>query len=212
MNPTLEPLARVAAVCAAIAGTIFVAVQINHPPLDLELVGTTEFTVRQSAKSVMAVLALVGIAGLYLCQARAMGKLGLIGYVLFTVGYFAMFAVESIATFTFATLESSSPGYVQDVLTAAAGGTPESDIGAMQVLLGLSGAGYMLGGLLFGIALVRAGIVARWAGVLLAVGTVGAATLAFLPESFNRPVAVPAGIALIGLGVSLWRSSAKASA
>jgi hypothetical protein len=29
-------------------------------------------------------------------------------------------------------------------------------------------------------------------------------TLKFLPQSFNRPMAVPIGIALIGLGVSLW--------
>jgi len=26
-----------------------------------------------------------------------------------------------------------------------------------------------------------------------------------LPESFSRPMAVPEGLALIGLGVSLWR-------
>jgi hypothetical protein len=26
-----------------------------------------------------------------------------------------------------------------------------------------------------------------------------------LPESFSRPFAVPTGIALIGLGVSMWR-------
>ena len=30
--------------------------------------------------------------------------------------------------------------------------------------------------------------------------------LAVLPESFDRPFAVPEGIALIALGVSLWRN------
>ena len=35
------------------------------------------------------------------------------------------------------------------------------------------------------------------------------AALAVLPESFNRPLAVPTGIALIGLGVSLWRDAAR---
>jgi hypothetical protein len=36
---------------------------------------------------------------------------------------------------------------------------------------------------------------------------VATAALAVLPEAFNRPLAVPEGIALIGLGVSLWRNS-----
>ena len=64
----------------------------------------------------------------------------------------------------------------------------------------------MGGGLLFGIALFRARVLARWAAVLLSVGTVATLALAFLPESFNRPLAVPTGVALIGLGISLWRN------
>ena len=67
------------------------------------------------------------------------------------------------------------------------------------------GLGFIVGGLLFGIALVRARVLARWAAILLAVGTTATATLAVLPEAFNRPMAVPVGVALIGLGVSLWR-------
>jgi len=76
----------------------------------------------------------------------------------------------------------------------------------MQVVLNVAGAGYVLGGLLFGIALFRTGILPRWAAALLAVSTVSTAALAFLPEAFNRPFAVPEGIALIGLGVALWRN------
>ena len=30
-----------------------------------------------------------------------------------------------------------------------------------------------------------------------------------LPESFSRPFAVPTGVALIGLGVSLWRQERR---
>ena len=81
----------------------------------------------------------------------------------------------------------------------------------MQELLIVSGIGYSLGGLLFGIALFRAGILARWACALLAVGTTSALALSALPESFNRPFAVPVGIALIGLGVSLWRDQRRQS-
>jgi hypothetical protein len=41
------------------------------------------------------------------------------------------------------------------------------------------------------------------------VGTAATVALAVLPESFNRPLAVPTGVALIGLGISLWRDQRK---
>jgi hypothetical protein len=75
----------------------------------------------------------------------------------------------------------------------------------MQTAFNLSGVGYMVGGLVFGIALFRARVLARWAAALLAVATSATVALAVLPASFDRPFAVPTGIALIGLGVSLWR-------
>jgi hypothetical protein len=55
-------------------------------------------------------------------------------------------------------------------------------------------------------------VVSRWASLLLAYGTVSVLALAALPESFNRPFAVPTGVALIGLGISLWRSERRQSA
>ncbi len=62
---------------------------------------------------------------------------------------------------------------------------------------------------MFGIAMFRAGVLSRWASVLLAYGTVSALALAALPESFSRPFAVPTGVALIGLGISLWRDQRR---
>ena len=79
----------------------------------------------------------------------------------------------------------------------------------MQGVFVASAAGYVGGGLLFGIATFRAGVLARWAAVLLAVGTVSTLALSVLPESFNRPLAVPTGIALICLGTSLWRDQRR---
>ena len=70
-------------------------------------------------------------------------------------------------------LVGSEPGYVNDVIVAADGGAPAGDIGGMQTVLNLGGIGYLAGGLLFGIALYRARILARWAAALLAVGTAG---------------------------------------
>jgi hypothetical protein len=157
----------------------------------------------------MAALALAGFTGMFLRHHRRFGLLGLAGYLLLTVGYLALFAVECVVGFVLPTVARSDPGYVQDVIDAAVGRSPTGDIGHMHGLLLTSGIGYALGGLLFGIALFRVGILARWACVLLAVGTTSALALSVLPESFNRPFAVPTGVALIGLGVSLWRDQRR---
>lgn len=205
MTITTTGLTRAAGVSAAAAGLIFIAVQINHPPMDVASVATTEWVVRNSAKVAMGALALVGITGMYLRQVRQVGVLGLVGYLLFGVGYLLMFATEVVSAYVLPGLVTLAPGYVNDILVAAAGGTPVGDIGAMQVVLAVTGIGYMVGGLIFGIALFRARVLARWASALLAVGTIATASLAVLPESLNRPMAVPVGIALVGLGVSLYR-------
>lgn len=204
MNLTASRLTAAAGLCAAAAGAIFVGVQINHPPADVAHIATTELLVRESAKALMCVLALAGITGMFVRHRRHFGVLGLAGYLLLSVGYLAMFAVQCIVGYVFPTVARLNPGYVQDVLDAAVGGTPSGDIGSMKALLLVTGIGYSIGGLLFGIALFRARVLARWASLLLAYGTISALALAALPESFNRPFAVPTGVALIGLGVSLW--------
>jgi hypothetical protein len=209
MNITASRLTAAAGLCAAAAGAIFVGVQINHPPADVAHLLTTEMTVRETAKVVMAVLALAGFTGIYLRHHRRIGVLGLAGYVVLSVGYLALFAVECIVGYVLPTVAHSNPGYVQDVIDAAVGRSVSGDIGHMHELLLASGFGYAIGGLLFGIALFRAGVLARWASLLLAYGTTSALALSVLPESFNRPFAVPTGVALIGLGVALWRGERR---
>jgi hypothetical protein len=209
MTITTTRLTRAAGICAAMAGLIFIAVQIKHPPMNVTSVTTTQWVVRSIAKVVMAALAFAGITGMYLRQVRQTRVLGLIGYLVFGAGYLLILSTEIIAAFVLPGLSHSSPGYVNNVVVAAAGGTPTSSIGGMQTLFDLSGVTYMVGGLLFGIALFRAHVLARWAAALLAVGTAATVALAVLPESFNRPFAVPTGVALIGLGISLWRDQRK---
>jgi len=76
----------------------------------------------------------------------------------------------------------------------------------MQTAFNVSGLTFLGGGLIFGIALFRAGVLARWAAALLAVASVLTLTLAVLPDSFYRFLAFPNSIAMIGLGYSLWLS------
>jgi hypothetical protein len=211
MNITANRLTATADLCAAAAGAIFIGVQINHPPADLAHVVTTEMAIRESAKALMCVLALIGFAGMFLRHHRRFGVLGLAGFSLLTVGFLAIFANQCIVAYVLPMVAHSDPGYVQAYLDAAMGQSPSGDIGHMSELFPASGIGCSLGGLLFGIALFRAGVLARWACAVLAYGTTSALALSALPESFSRPFAVPTGVALIGLGVSLWRDQRRQS-
>jgi hypothetical protein len=204
MTVTPTGLTRAAGISAAVAGLIFIAVQINHPAMDVSSVTTTEWVVRQTAKTVMAVAALAGITGMYLRQVRQMGILGLVGYLVFGAGYLIMMGVEFAGGYVLPSLAHSAPGHVNDVLAAGMGETITGNIGAMQTAFSLMGVGYLAGGVLFGLALFRARVLARWASGLLVLGTLATLALHVLPQSFDRPFAVPTGVALIGLGISLW--------
>ena len=204
MTITPATLMRSAAVAATAAGLIFIGVQINHPHSDVAAVTTTEWAVRNSFKVLMAALALAGITGLYLRQVKEIGLLGLIGYLLFGAGYLTIMSVAFVSAYVLPSIAESDPGYVNDVLAAATGGGTTSDIGLIQAALNVSGITFLTGGLIFGIALYRARVLARGASALLAVASVLTVTLSVLPDAFYRFLAFPNAIAMIGLGCSLW--------
>jgi hypothetical protein len=205
MAITATTLSRSAGVAAAAAGLIFIGVQINHPPLNADTITTTEMAVRDGFKVLMAVLALAGITGMYLRQLKQVGMLGLIGYLLLGIGYVVILGTSFIATFVLPSIAKTDPSYVNDVLTAATGGHATGDIGLLHTAIQVQGIGYLVGGLIFGIALYRARVLARWAAALLAVGGLVSAALQVMPDAFYRLLAFPNGIAMIGLGYSLWR-------
>jgi hypothetical protein len=205
MTITTTRLLRAAGLSAVAGGLLFIAVQINHPHVDLALVSTTEWKVRQTMKVLMAGLSLIGITGIYLRQVKQTGVLGLVGYVVFGVNYLILLSSEVIGLCVLPSLAHSAPGYVTDVLAVAAnGGTATGDIGLFGLLNLVGGIAYMGGGLIFGIALFRAGVLARWAAAVLAVGTVASIAIPLLPQINQRLFAIPTGVALIGLGYSLW--------
>jgi hypothetical protein len=205
MTVTTTKLTRAAGLSAIVGGLLFIAVQINHPLLDATFTTTTEYTVRESMKIFMAIFSLIGITGIYLRQVRQTGVFGLIGYAVLGVGYLAIFSTQVVGVFVLPTLAASEPGFVNDVLAVAASRTPSSDIGPLQILIKGGGFAYVAGGIVFGIALFRANVLARWAAMLLSVGAVAILTTPLLPELTQRLFAIPVSVALIGLGFSLWR-------
>ena len=211
MTVTASGLTRAAAVAAIAAGTLFIGVQIGHPKLTVISITSTNVSVREYLKVLFAALAVVGITGMYLNQIRRNGMLGLIGYLLLAVGYLSIMCTTFVGAFVAPTIVGSNPGYVTDVIALATGrGSVTGDLGALDTFWKFQALCYLAGGLVFGIALFRAHVLARWACVLLAASGAISAVLSKMPDAFYRLLAVPNGIALIGLGVSLWMVQRRA--
>ena len=204
MTVTTTKLTGAAGLAAVAGGLLFIAVQIKHPHLDASFTTTTEYAVRETMKIFMSVLSLLGITGIYLRQVKQLGVLGLIGYLVLSVGYLALLSVQVVGLFVLPTLAVSQPGFVNDVLAVAHSAAPVGDIGPLQILFKVLFA-YIIGGIIFGIALFRAGVLARWAAALMSVGAVATVATFQLPELTQRLFALPVGVALVGLGYSLWR-------
>jgi len=211
MPITTTKLTRAADLAAVASGVLFIAVQVKHPEITLDFVQTTQWKVRQGMKVAMATLALAGIAGMYLRQVRQVGLLGLVGWLLLSLGYLVMLCVEMIALVVVPTIVQTSPEYVSGVIAVATNSSSTADLGLFRTLNMVVAVGYLLGGLVFGIALFRAGILARWAAALLAVAAVATMTIPLLPMVNQRLFAVPNGIAMVGLGWSLWREQRSAA-
>jgi hypothetical protein len=205
---TVRPalLIRASGAAAVAAGVLFVGVQIGHPPLDLDFITTTEAAVRNTLKVLMAALALAGITGMYLSQVRRNGVLGLVGYLILGAGYLLIMNSTFGLAYVLPEIAATDPSYVTDVLATASSRPTAGDVGVLGTLFQVQSLCYLAGGLVFGVALYRARVLARWAAALLAAGGLVSALLAVLPDAFYRLIALPNGIALIALGYSLWRS------
>ena len=205
MTITTTKLTRAAGLAAVAGGLLFSAVQINHPDLDATFATTTEYAVRETMKILMAVLSVIGITGIYLRQVKQTGVLGLLGYLMFGAGYLAILSIQVVGLFVLPSFAATQPGWVNDVLAVAAGGTPTGDIGALAAFIRIGGFTFLIGGLVFGVALFRAHVLPRWAAALLAVGSVAIVTIPLLPQINQRLFAVPVAVAVACLGYSLWR-------
>jgi hypothetical protein len=211
MTVTTSSLTKAAGAAAALAGAMFIGVQIGHPQLNLTTITSTNVLIRDCFKVLLAPLAVVGFTGMYLSQVRRNGVLGLVGYLVFAVGYLSIMCTTFLATFVAPVLAGTNPGFVKDVIALATSrGTVTGDVGALGAVWKIQGVLYLAGGLLFGIALFRAHVLARWASLLLAVGGLVSIALSFLPDAFYRFLAYPNGVAMIGLGVSLWLTQREA--
>jgi hypothetical protein len=204
MNITASKLIRWTGLSTIVAGIIFAGIQPIHPPDVLASVNTTAWAIITPLKTVMCLLFLLGITGLYARQVKETGWLGLAGYLVFSLGWAITTANVFAETFIMPPLATAAPTFVDSFLGVAGGRASEVNLGAVPALFAFSGILYMLGGLLFGIAIFRAGVLSRWPAGLLAATAALTPLAAFLPHAIQRLAAVPMGLALAWLGYALW--------
>jgi hypothetical protein len=206
MKITASSLIRWSGLAALVAGIIFAGIQPIHPPDVLSSVTTGTWAIITTLKTVMCLFFLIGIAGLYARQVNEAGWLGLAGFLLLTLSWWLQTAFVFAEAYILPLLATTAPQFVDGLLgTLAAGRGSEVNLGALPAIYSLGvGIPYMLGGLLFGIATLRAGILPRWPAGLLAVAAVLTPAAALLPHAIQRLAAIPVGIALAWLGYALW--------
>jgi hypothetical protein len=189
---------------AMIAGIIFAGIQPIHPPDVLSSVTTTAWAIITPLKTAMCLLFLLGIAGLYARQVEEAGWLGLAGFLLLSLSWALHLAFIFAEAFIIPLLATAAPTFVDGFFGIFNGHPIETNLGALPALFALTGVLYMLGGLLFGIATFRAGILPRWAGGLLAIAAALTPAAALLPHQIQRLAAIPVALALACLGYALW--------
>ena len=204
MKITASSLIRWAGLSALVAGICFVVLGLLHPPNVLSSVTTPRWTIVHSLAIAMSVFVLLGITGLYARQVEAAGWLGLAGYLVWSLFWVLALPFTFVEAFILPLLATEAPTFAEDFLVIITRSTGEMNVGVLAALWPLSTVLLLLGGLVFGIATFRAGILSRWAAGLLAVGCVFSPAAALLPPAIQPLVTVPIGLGLAWLGYALW--------
>jgi hypothetical protein len=130
------------------------------------------------------------VLGLYAVQRPRIGRLGLAGAVAYAYSY-----VFFTSTVVYA-LIAGTPNY-QDMTKV---------FGAWMTVHGLI---MLAGGLAFGLAVARAGVLPRWTGIVLMAGVILVVAGAGLPNLARTVAAAVPDAAFIGMGLALLRKRLK---
>ncbi len=204
MKITTSKLIRWAGLSAMVAGIFYMLVGMFHPLNVLSSVTTTRWVIVHILATAMCFFVLLGLAGLYARQAEKSGWLGLAGFFLFSLSWVLTCTALPSPKFLSCRYWRLSRLHLCRASWELYSSSADPNFAVLANLWTITGILYMLGGLLFGIATFRAGILSRWAAGLLAVGSVLSPLAALLPHEYEPLMAVPVGLALAWLGYALF--------
>ena len=204
MKMTTSTLMRLAGLSAMAAGLCFIVIGMFHPVNVPSSVTTATWVNVHIFATALGFFGLFGMAGLYARQVEESGWLGLAGFLMLIVCWWLQTAFVFAEAFIAPPLASTAAGFVDGYLGISYGHTGGIDLGALPAIYGLVGILYLLGGLLFGIATLRARVLPRWPAGLLAIAALLTPAAALLPHAIQRYAAIPVALAIAWLGYALW--------
>jgi hypothetical protein len=186
------------------------AIQVVHPSDTLVSVTTSAWAIVHYVSIAMALLFVVGIAGIFVSQVEQVGWLGLAGFVVLSLGLLLTAALQFVEATVEPVLANTNPGYVEGLLEIVGGHASTVDLGAIPTFVSVASALFLGGTLLFGIAILRAGILPRLASGLFAFGLLLVGPVAALVGA-PRLAALPIGLGLAWMGYALWSQRHQSS-
>jgi len=160
-----------------------------------------------------AVLVMIGLAGIYLRQVREFRVLGLIAYAMFGFFFILQAALNFAEAFIAPLIAVDAPQLAVDIVGLFGRYPAVNDLGPLAALPQVGAVLYVGGALLFGVSIIRARVLSRGAGILLIVAAVITPVAgALLPHALERMAAIPMGLGIIWLGLSLWMDQRKTAA
>lgn len=212
MQVTHARLVRLAGLSAILAGLCYVVVGLFHPPNAPASVTTNRWEVVHVFACAMSFFGVLGLTGLYVRQAKKAGWLGLVGFALLSLWMVIIMGFSFVEAFVLPRLAHVAPAFIAGWMDMFNGGHSTVSMGALPTLWTLTAPLYIGGGLLFGVATFRAGILPRAAAVLLVLGTVLAPVASQLSLTWQPKIAIPTGLALAWLGFALMTEHATPEA
>jgi hypothetical protein len=183
-------LIRWSGLVSLLAGVLYAIAALLHPVgEDLTAVNSPNWVTSHLVYWVSAIFILCSLIGLYARQAEQSGRFGLVSFVLAFIGTAVVGSIFFMASTVIPLVAAGSPASFDQAMT------PPPFFMPVIIL------GFVLGYILFGITIMRVGVLPRWSGLLLIVGV----SLFPISEAplFDRTlshVIVTIGDVLFGLG------------
>ncbi len=143
-------------------------------------------------------LSMLGMLGLYAGHAPSLGRAGLAGFILFTLGSALFVGVLIIDAYVVPVLAANLQ---TQPLLSDSGPLFGGPLGLIFMATGLI---FSLGALLIGVTIMRTAVLPRWAGLLLLLGGPLLAFAPPLPHLAGTAGGVLLGVSLAWLGYALW--------
>ena len=142
-------------------------------------------------------LALLFLVGLYLGQRKESGVFGGIAFIVLFLGLATVVSLDYFAAFIAPYLPN---GMVDQILEGPTG-----------LVMAISGLTFLIGEILFGISVIRAGIYSKIAAILFLIGMFTIPLGSIFPEIVVVIGSIIAGVALIWWGIELYNLAGSKS-